>query len=149
MCIKLWRFILDTKLKQRPQIWQFFFISQPKHMLWVLKRTVSMRRFFWTPQNICLNQWVRKYLQFLTKLIQIFSSNVLPWNDLLDDVFFYNLSHTHHTCRGVRQCVLNCGVLYLTHARNNGHKNYNGISSPGPSVPSSINLSLKKHTQKT
>ena len=23
-----------------------FIISQPKHMLWVLKRTVSMRRFF-------------------------------------------------------------------------------------------------------
>ena len=23
-----------------------FFISNPKHMLWVLKRTVSMRRFF-------------------------------------------------------------------------------------------------------
>ena len=23
-----------------------FLISQPKHMLWVLKRTVSMRRFF-------------------------------------------------------------------------------------------------------
>ena len=23
-----------------------FFISDPKHMLWVLKRTVSMRRFF-------------------------------------------------------------------------------------------------------
>ena len=23
-----------------------FVISQPKHMLWVLKRTVSMRRFF-------------------------------------------------------------------------------------------------------
>ena len=22
------------------------FISQPKHMLWVLKRTISMRRFF-------------------------------------------------------------------------------------------------------
>ena len=27
--------------------WKFiFFISHPKHMLWVLKRTVSMRRFF-------------------------------------------------------------------------------------------------------
>ena len=25
----------------------YFLISQPKHMLWVLKRTVSMRRFFW------------------------------------------------------------------------------------------------------
>ena len=24
-------------------------ISEPKHMLWVLKRTVSMRRFFWAP----------------------------------------------------------------------------------------------------
>ena len=24
----------------------FFFISDPKHMLWVLKRTVSMRWFF-------------------------------------------------------------------------------------------------------
>ena len=24
----------------------FFLISQPKHMLWVLKRTVSLRRFF-------------------------------------------------------------------------------------------------------
>ena len=23
-----------------------FFISHPKHMLWVLKRTVSLRRFF-------------------------------------------------------------------------------------------------------
>ena len=26
-----------------------FLISQPKHMLWVLKRTVSMRQFFWAP----------------------------------------------------------------------------------------------------
>ena len=26
-----------------------FLISQPKHMLWVLKRTVSMRRFFSAP----------------------------------------------------------------------------------------------------
>ena len=29
----------------------FFFISEPKHMLWVLKRTVSMRRFFWAPKT--------------------------------------------------------------------------------------------------
>ena len=26
-------------------------ISQPQHMLWVLKRTVSMRRFFCTPKT--------------------------------------------------------------------------------------------------
>ena len=34
-----------------------FLISQPKHMLWVLKRTVSMRRFIETvllsTQNLC------------------------------------------------------------------------------------------------
>ena len=28
----------------------FLFLSQ-KHMLWVLKRTVSMRRFFWAPKT--------------------------------------------------------------------------------------------------
>ena len=27
-----------------------FFISHPKHMLWVLKRTVSISRFFWAPK---------------------------------------------------------------------------------------------------
>ena len=28
-----------------------FFISHPKHMLWALKRTVSMRRFFCAPKT--------------------------------------------------------------------------------------------------
>ena len=28
----------------------FFLISQPKHMLWVLKRTVTIRQFFWAPK---------------------------------------------------------------------------------------------------
>ena len=27
------------------------FISHPKHILWELKRTVSMRPFFWTPRT--------------------------------------------------------------------------------------------------
>ena len=26
-------------------------ISHPKHIVWVLKRTVSMRRFFWAPKT--------------------------------------------------------------------------------------------------
>ena len=29
-------------------------ITQPKHMLWVLKRTVSMRRFFGAPETYVL-----------------------------------------------------------------------------------------------
>ena len=28
-----------------------FLISQPKHMLWVLIRTFSMRRLFWSPKT--------------------------------------------------------------------------------------------------
>ena len=32
-------------------------ISQPKHMLWVLKRTVSMRRFFWAPKTYAKSDW--------------------------------------------------------------------------------------------
>ena len=32
-----------------------FFISQPKHMLWVFKRTISVRQFFWVPKTYVLN----------------------------------------------------------------------------------------------
>ena len=46
-----------------------YLIFQPKHMSWVPKRTVSMRGFFWTPKNTCLDWCVRKWLQFN---IQIF-----------------------------------------------------------------------------
>ena len=28
-----------------------FLIFQPKHILWVLKRTVSVKRFFWAPKT--------------------------------------------------------------------------------------------------
>ena len=36
-----------------------FLISQPKHMLWVLKRTVAMRRFF-LATNYRLNLMIKK-----------------------------------------------------------------------------------------
>ena len=29
----------------------YFLISPPKHMVWVLNRTVSLRRFFWAPKT--------------------------------------------------------------------------------------------------
>ena len=38
---------VSSFIQTRVCIWELFFlISQPKHMLWVLKRTVSMRWFF-------------------------------------------------------------------------------------------------------
>ena len=49
-----------------------FFISHPKHTLWVVKRTVSVRRFFWAP----------KHMFKLTgkKIITILRSwNILTW----------------------------------------------------------------------
>ena len=40
-----------TRSTDKSVYWKsIFFLSHPKHMLWVLKRTVSMRRFFWAPK---------------------------------------------------------------------------------------------------
>ena len=44
MCIQRYKVTQAPKTNVRTCI--YFFISQPKHMLWVLKRTVSMRPFF-------------------------------------------------------------------------------------------------------
>ena len=39
-----------------------FLISLPKHMLWVLKRTVSKRRFFWAPKTyVKTDRWENIY----------------------------------------------------------------------------------------
>ena len=38
----------------RPLSTQTMLLSLPKHMLWILKSTVSMRRFFWAAKNKCL-----------------------------------------------------------------------------------------------
>ena len=66
-----------------------FLISQPKHMLWVLKRTGSLRRFstkthvvgtqknrlnepvLLSTHNICLNWWIRKSTQFCLSIPMI------------------------------------------------------------------------------
>ena len=42
----------DPDLQMRESNYKLiFFISHRKHMLWVLKRSVSMRQFFWTPKT--------------------------------------------------------------------------------------------------
>ena len=47
---------LDMRVYQKIN----FLMSQPKHMLWLLKRTVSMRRFFEHPQGLNLSSHTRK-----------------------------------------------------------------------------------------
>ena len=43
----VWMCRLYARPPDQSVYWKInFLISQPKHMLWVLKRTVSMRRFF-------------------------------------------------------------------------------------------------------
>ena len=39
----------------------FFSISQLMDMLWVLKRNVSARRFFWTPKTNVKSDGLRRY----------------------------------------------------------------------------------------
>ena len=45
-----------------------FFISQPKHMLWVLKKRLSETVLLST-KNICYYSWVRKYLHIYAEFI--------------------------------------------------------------------------------
>ena len=42
-----------------------FFISHPKHMLWVLKRTVSMRLFFRAPKTHVLIDGLENHYSFM------------------------------------------------------------------------------------
>ena len=48
-----------------------FLISQPKHMLWVLKRTVAMRRLFLAP-NYRLNLMCKKNINDFTLNICVY-----------------------------------------------------------------------------
>ena len=48
-----------------------FLISQPKHMLWVLKRTVSMRLFFWAAKTHVFNWWISKWSQFYADILYL------------------------------------------------------------------------------
>ena len=47
------------------------FISHPKHMLWVLKRTISMRQFFGHPKRM---HKIRKYLSIYVHKISLSGS---------------------------------------------------------------------------
>ena len=58
-----------------------FLISQPKHMLWEFKRTVSMRRFFWAPKTYVLIDGYRNKCNFR------YTNN--PYLDLYD--YFYKI----------------------------------------------------------
>ena len=63
--VKLQNIFINTDLQIRVCKWKIIFlISQPKLMLRVLKRTVSIWGVFWAPKTHCLNWWVRKSLQF-------------------------------------------------------------------------------------
>ena len=45
----------------------YFLISQPKHMLWVLKRTFSMRQFFWAPKTYVQTDGLENIYNFMFK----------------------------------------------------------------------------------
>ena len=48
---------------------KIYLISQPKHMLWLLKRTVSMRQFFWVPNTYVNTDGQENIHSFTKKLI--------------------------------------------------------------------------------
>ena len=50
----LWLHIMPVKQKKIAQNCDYVFIHQFKHVFWVLKRTVSLRRFFRVPTTYVL-----------------------------------------------------------------------------------------------
>ena len=72
--------------------------SQPKHMLWVLKRTVSLRRFFWAPKTYVkkMVNWLYE-VGLLNKYLQLYS-----WNGCLSgpkkDVLFLYIWYIYNLC---------------------------------------------------
>ena len=64
-----------------------FLISQPKHMLWVLKRTVSMRWFFWAHKTNV------KLMEKKISTILSCQKNIAEINALLDTT-----CSPHHVC---------------------------------------------------
>ena len=77
----------SSSVEQTMQKWQLFSanflitprISKAKHMLWVLKRTVSMRRFFWAHTT---------YLRIMKNNIQVTHSFLEVFNSLSPGKFF-------------------------------------------------------------
>ena len=50
-----------------------FIVSQPKHMLWVLKRTVSMKRFLWAPKTYVKTDGKDNIYNFMLKILFIWT----------------------------------------------------------------------------
>ena len=59
-------FNIRPLVKSAYQIFNFL-ISQSKHMLWVLKRTVSMRRFFLAPKTYVQTDGLKNIYNFTFK----------------------------------------------------------------------------------
>ena len=57
-------------------------IFQPKHMFWVLKRTVSMRRFF-KASNYRLNLICKKILRFYAQKLCLSRLSFIQYADMI------------------------------------------------------------------
>ena len=71
------------------QNWQSFtfLISESKCVV-VLKRTVSMRRFFWEPKSNVLNWWIKKYSIIVWHLDIIFNP-YQNWGSFLQQLLWH------------------------------------------------------------
>ena len=79
-----WETLMTSRRPQDKSGWLkiIFLISQPKHMLWVLKRTISMRQFFWEPTTNVLVEKIRKWSQFYANYFCITGPMLEYWKDI-------------------------------------------------------------------
>ena len=58
---------IHKTLKLRVRNRKLIFLIYNQNMLWVLKRIVSMRRFFWAPKTYALNHGLENIYNFTLK----------------------------------------------------------------------------------
>ena len=66
-----WLYVKSVYQKKKKQKIFWFFISQPKHMLRVLKLTVSLRRFFWAPKKYVKPDGLENIYNYMFKMLFI------------------------------------------------------------------------------
>ena len=61
------------------------FLTNIKHVFWVLKRTVSMRRFFWVPTTYVFLTYIKHVFWVLERTVSLRRFFWVPTTYVLDE----------------------------------------------------------------
>ena len=118
-----------------------FLISQPKHMLWVLKRTVSMRRFFWAPKTFAYNIGKKIFTILHTENFCLSKHVVI----ILSRCFIFSMDFYGSVCKLTTQTIVAVPTIRLPpHKTNHSHVYKHTVTGIGVWVPVDYGLTTDK-----